>query len=432
MIHSNTQLDKLRCQYDVVIAGGGLVGISLACALAVSNEELSILLVDNFPIKGMNKDGVITGPVYHPSFDARATALSMASIEIYQRLGVLDDLLIHAETISRIHVSDRGHSGSTVLDAEQQAKTAFGYVIENQWLGSVLLDRLITLPSIELLSEATVANIVPRQKGTSVSISANYHNNDQRVEVEAALLVIADGAQSGLRESLGITSSVKQYAQQAVIANVQTQLPHNGQAFERFLADGAVAFLPLPDLPSAPRRSALVWTMPNRHHTDSIANLDDLDFIKELQSAFGFRLGEIQQLGQRQSYPLALTLADEVIRNHIVVMGNAAHSLHPVAGQGFNLSLRDIAALTELVSQANNGNEDIGKLSLLERYAKAQLKDQSITIGFSHNLIELFGRQSLPIQIGRSLGLLALDVLTPAKNRFSDQASGLNGRRPIL
>ena len=143
-------------------------------------------------------------------------------------------------------------------------------------------------------------------------------------------------------------------------------------------------------------------------------------------------MGEIQQVGQRQSYPLALTLANEVIRNHIVIMGNAAHALHPVAGQGFNLSLRDIAALTELVGQAAVNNKDIGELSLLESYAKAQLKDQNNTIGFSHYLIELFGRQALPIQVGRSLGLLALDILTPAKHRFSDQASGLSGRRSVL
>ena len=435
MIHSKDQLNKLRDQYDIVIAGGGLVGISLACALAVSHQQLSILLVDNFPMKGMSQGGVVTGPVYHPSFDARATALSMASIEIYQRLGVLDDLLSHAAAISDIHVSDRGHSGSTVLNAAQQAKTAFGYVIENQWLGAVLLNRLMSLPSIELLSEAKVADIVPRQKGTTVTVSVDDQQGHHGVDVTAALLVVADGAQSGLRESLGITASVKRYDQQAVIANVQTQLPHNGQAFERFLADGAVAFLPLPDLPSAPRRSALVWTMPNQQDTDrknNIAALNDRDFIRELQSAFGFRLGEIQQVGQRQSYPLALTLANEVIRNHIVIMGNAAHALHPVAGQGFNLSLRDIAALTELVSQAAVNNKDIGELSLLESYAKAQLKDQNSTIGFSHYLIELFGRQALPIQVGRSLGLLALDILTPAKHRFSDQASGLSGRRSVL
>tara|TARA_B100000767_G_C19732999_1_gene522640 strand:+ start:201 stop:1499 length:1299 start_codon:yes stop_codon:yes gene_type:complete len=432
MIHNKNKLDALHSQYDIVIAGGGLVGISLACALAVSNDELSILLIDNFPIKGTSKDGSVVGPIYHPSFDARATALSMSSIEIYQRLGVLEKLLVHASPISHIHVSDRGHAGSTLLSAEQQNKTAYGYVIENQWLGAVLLNRLMDLPSIELLSEASVANIVPRQKGASVSVAANHLSQNHQVKVNASLLVVADGANSGLRESLGISASIKQYDQQAVIANVQTQLPHNGHAFERFLVDGAVALLPLPDLPNAPRRSALVWTMPDQHHAQSKADLNDADFIKALQSAFGFRLGDIQHVGQRQSYPLALTLANEVIRNHIVVMGNAAHSLHPVAGQGFNLSLRDIAALTELVSEASDNNQDIGELSLLERYAKVQLKDQDITIGFSHNLIELFGRQALPIQLGRSLGLLALDILTPVKKQFSDQASGLNGRRPIL
>jgi len=161
------------------------------------------------------------------------------------------------------------------------------------------------------------------------------------------------------------------------------------------------------------------------------ALLDDDAFIAELQKAFGHRLGTIQRIGQRQSYPLALTIADEVVRNHIVLMGNAAHSLHPVAGQGFNLSLRDVAALVERIGCAVERQEDIGALALLEDYAEAQIKDQNLTIGFSHNLIELFGQQSLPVQLGRNIGLLALDLLTPAKHHFSDRAAGITGRRAL-
>lgn len=425
--------------YDIIIAGGGMVGVSLACALAQvdKHNRLSVLLVDSFPDQGLANHGPSQEAVYHPSFDARSTALSLASIETYESIGVLPALLQHASPIRQVHVSDRGHIGSTLLDASEQNKEAFGYVIENQWLGAVLLNHLATLPTVERVTAATVSNIMPRQTGVSVDVTLESNASDQQSTdhistLTASLLIVADGAQSGLRDSLGITASVKRYDQRAVIANVQTQLPHNGQAFERFVNDGAVAFLPLIDLPNSKNRSALVWTMPThiKGNADK-ALLDDDAFIAELQKAFGHRLGTIQRIGQRQSYPLALTIANEVARNHIVLMGNAAHSLHPVAGQGFNLSLRDVAALVERIGCAVERQEDIGALALLEDYAEAQIKDQNLTIGFSHNLIDLFGRQSLPVQLGRNLGLLALDLLAPAKNKFSDRAAGITGRKTL-
>ena len=443
-----------RTHYDIIIAGGGMVGVSLACALAKVDKGnvLSVLLVDSFPDKRLASHDDSQGLVYHPSFDARSTALSLASIETYESMGLLPALLQHASPIRQVHVSDRGHMGSTLLDANAQNKNAFGYVIENQWLGEVLLNHLATLPAIERITGANVGNIIPKQDGVSVDITSGADTEDQRSShglsssepsssepsssesstLTASLLIVADGAQSGLRDSLGITASVKRYDQRAVIANVQTQLPHNGQAFERFVADGAVAFLPLIDLPNSKNRSALVWTMPTHIESDKDKTLlDDEAFIAELQKAFGHRLGTIQRIGQRQSYPLALTIADEVVRNHIVLMGNSAHSLHPVAGQGFNLSLRDIAALVERIGGAIEQQEDVGSLALLENYAEAQIKDQNLTIGFSHNLIELFGQQNLPVQLGRNLGLLALDLLGPAKNRFSDRAAGITGRKSL-
>ena len=431
----------VKNHYDIVIAGGGMVGLSLACAIAHAADAagLSILLVDNFPLAAAKQ----ASPAYHPSFDARSTALSAASIDIYQTLGVLPQLLQHAQPIKQIHVSDQGHSGNALLDAQEQNKDCFGYVIENQWLGAVLLNRMNELPAIELVTGASVSEIKPTQSGATVAVTRldkqrqlSAHNED-RCELHAGLLVVADGAQSGLRTSLGISASVKHYEQTAIIANVQTQLPHNGQAFERFTAYGAVALLPLPDLADSKNRSALVWTLPGTgHNTDStqpnaeaLLALDSDEFIAQLQKAFGFRLGAIKRVGKTQSYPLALTISDEVCRNHIVLMGNAAHSLHPVAGQGFNLALRDIAALAERVVNAHSAGQDIGSLALLEDYAQAQLADQNLTIGFSHNLIELFGLQALPVQLGRSLGLLALDLFKPAKDLFANQASGLGGRK---
>ena len=431
-----------RQHYDIVIAGGGMVGVSLACALATADTDntLSILLVDNFPAMYLSGDQSQSGAIYHPSFDARSIALSSSSIDIFESLGVLPELLKHASPIRQVHVSDRGHMGSTLLDADEQNKKSFGYVIENQWLGAVLLNRLNDFPTIELLTGASVSNVTPKQAGVSVDVVGlkqdvkNQDSESKDATVDASLLVVADGAQSGLRDSLGITASITRYDQRAIVANVQTQLPHNGQAFERFVADGAVAFLPLIDLPNSKNRSTLVWTMPiaiDDADGNDKAKLDDAEFVAELQKAFGYRLGKIQRIGQRQSYPLALTLADEVVRNHIVLMGNSAHSLHPVAGQGFNLSLRDVAALVERIANAINQQQDIGSLALLQDYAEAQIKDQNLTIGFSHKLIELFSQQVLPVQLGRNLGLLALDLLQPAKKLFANRAAGITGRRSL-
>ncbi len=456
---SSTMPSLAKEHYDIVIAGGGMVGVSLACALAAADESsaLSILLVDNFPIKKPVAGESRLPPEYHPSFDSRSTALSMASIEIYQAIGVLNTLLKHAEPIKQIHVSDRGHSGSALLDAEEQDLDAFGYVIENQWLGAVLLDRLSELPAVELCTGASAINVIPKSGGVSVDIAAvakaqatqgsgdsgNADNSPSDKTFAARtintnLLVVADGAQSGLRDGLGISATVQQYDQVAVIANLQTQLPHRGLAFERFTADGAVAFLPLPDLPAIKNRSALVWTLPadslaaaDRRPSD-LVSADEQEFIARLQRVFGHRLGNITRVGQRQSYPLSLTIADEMIRSHIVLMGNSAHALHPVAGQGFNLALRDVAVIAEKILLARRHNKDIGSLDILESYADSRVKDHNLTIGFSHFLIELFGMQSLPVQVGRSLGLIALDLFKPAKAQFVRQATGLGGRRSSL
>ena len=246
-----------RTHYDIIIAGGGMVGVSLACALAKVDKGnvLSVLLVDSFPDKRLASYDDSQGPVYHPSFDARSTALSLASIETYESMGLLPALLQHASPIRQVHVSDRGHMGSTLLDANAQNKNAFGYVIENQWLGDVLLNHLATLPAIERITGANVGNIIPKQDGVSVDITSGADTEDQRSShglsssepsssepsssesstLTASLLIVADGAQSGLRDSLGITASVKRYDQRAVIANVQTQLPHNGQALSGLL-----------------------------------------------------------------------------------------------------------------------------------------------------------------------------------------------------
>ena len=232
--------------------------------------------------------------------------------------------------------------------------------------------------------------------------------------------VLADGGRSGLREQLGIGVKTRPYNQSALIANITPSEAHNGMAFERFTDDGPMALLPLPE-----NRCALVWT---RQGMDAqrLAEIDERSFLRELQDAFGYRLGALRQVGARHLYPLALVEADEQVRPHLVVLGNAAHSLHPIAGQGFNLSLRDVQALAEALLA---GPQQPGDLATLRVYHQRQRLDQALTIGFSDQVTRLFGSNQPLLAAGRNIGLLGLDLLPPAKSWFARQAMGL-GTRP--
>ena len=420
-------------EYDVVIAGGGMVGVSLSIALSISNENLSILLVDNFSLKKSVHSSEAPDPIYHPSFDARPTALSASSIDIFESLGILNDLLIHAEQIKKVHVSDKGGFGSTILDASDQKKDFFGYVIENHWLGAVLFSKLQKLKNITFLTESLVENISPKSGHVSLNISSTKTNNknDRLLNINTKLIVIADGSTSNLRESLGIENDTNNFKQQAIITNLQTELPHNGCAYERFTADGAIALLPLINIPKSQNRSALVWTIPTDDKSFDYVNSNEGEFIDLLQEKFGNCLGRIEKVGLRKSYPLRQLLAKEIVRQNIVIMGNAAHSLHPIAAQGFNLCLRDIASLSELIGNAARRNQDIGSLELLSHYAELQLKDQKRTLNFSQKLIDIFSSKNFSTKILRNFGLLLLDGFFPLKKYFSDKASGISSRRPL-
>lgn len=420
-------------EYDVVIAGGGMVGVSLSIALSVANENLSILLVDNFSLEKSVNSVESSDPIYHPSFDARPTALSASSIDIFESLGVLGELSTYAEKIKTVHVTDKGGIGSTILDAKEEQKDFFGYVIENHWLGAVLFSNLQKKKNITFLTESLVERITPKSGYISLSVSSlkTEKKNNKPLNINSKLVVVADGSNSNLRENLGIGKSISNYKQQAVITNIQTELPHNGCAFERFITDGAIALLPLIDIPNSKNRSALVWTIPVDDKSFDYINSKEDEFMNHLQDKFGDRLGKIQRIGVRKSYPLRQLLSEEIVRQNIIIMGNAAHSLHPIAAQGFNLCLRDIATLSELVRTASKGDKNIGSLELLNEYAELQIKDQKRTINFSEKLIDIFGSKKSSIKFARNFGLLLLDSFPPLKKYFSDKASGISARRPL-
>ena len=389
---------------NLAIIGGGLVGASLAMALQAGAKARGwkILLIEQFA----------PGDSYQPSYDARSSALSFGTRQIYERMGLWQAIARRAEPIRQIHVSDRGRFGVARLNAVQEGVPALGYVVENAWLGQCLWQGL----DHEVVSwrcPAEVTAMRALEDGYSLSL-------DDDTQVECDLAVLADGGRSGLREQLGIGVRQTRYDQNALIANITPAEAHLGQAFERFTDDGPMALLPLPD-----NRCALVWTRAPAD-TQRLLGLSDKAFLDELQKVFGYRLGTLQQVGARHVYPLSLVEAEEQVRSHLVVLGNAAHALHPIAGQGFNLSLRDVQALAEALLAGEDG---LGDLATLQGYQARQRHDQKLTVGFSDQVTRLFGSPDPLLAAGRNLGLLGLELLPPAKRWFARQAMGL-GTRP--
>jgi len=388
---------------DIAIIGGGLVGASLAVALQAEAKQRgwNICLIEPFT----------PGSGYQPSYDARSTALSFGSQQIYQRLGLWSQISQRAEPIKQIHVSDRGRFAAARLSAEDEGVPALGYVVENAWLGECLW---------QALDPQVVSWRSPAQVTCMQALADGYRLTlDDGSELECNLAILAEGGRSGLREQLGIAVSTTPYGQSALIANVSPQEPHHGLAFERFTEEGPMALLPLAD-----NRCALVWTRATLE-AERLSALDDTAFLAELQQAFGYRLGSLCQVGTRHLYPLALTAAKEQVRKHLVVLGNAAHSLHPIAGQGYNLSLRDTLVLAETLL-ANTA--PLGDLATLQRYLSRQQTDQQLTVGFSDQVTRLFSTGQPLMAAGRNLGLLGLDLLPPAKRWFARQAMGLGTR----
>lgn len=396
---------------NVLIAGGGMAGISLALHLArLLPVSQSITLVESYPLRGGNGD-------YHPSFDARSTALSYSSRLIYEDLGLWQALSRWAEPIRRIHVSSQGRFGSSLMDADDQGWSGLGYVVENAWLGRVLLDALLSTERIQVISPDSATRARPREGRMEIQL-------DAAGSLQADLLVIADGAQSRLRDQLGIGADSRGYGQQALVANVAFARPHAGVAYERFTRNGPMALLPLPATAEARHRAALVWTLPEeRAHTLAAAAPEV--FLGALQRVFGYRLGRAVHVGERFTYPLSLVEARESARRHVVVVGNAAHSLHPVAGQGFNLALRDVAALSSVLAAAVADGASPGDPAVLARYTRQQQVDQQRTIAASDILPGLFMQADPVFGVARDMALSGLDMARGAKSLFVRHAAGV-------
>lgn len=408
-----------QLQFDLVIIGGGMVGASLACSLlpAVRQHGLKVAIVESHALRAANGE-----LQYQPSYDSRSTALSYGSRNIFKQLGLWDQLSSHVTPIERIHVSDQGRFGSTRLNAAEYDIEALGYVVENAWLGQVLLEHIEQSEAISYFCPASVTEL--KLKDSRARIVIEEAGGEKLIEAELA--VIADGGRSDVCRQLHIDMERHDYHQHAIIANVTAQKPHQNVAYERFTAQGPVALLPLfEDQVQTQNRLALVYTV-DEADVETLMALDDASFLDQLQQRFGYRLGRFERIGQRANYPLALQWAKQQVRPGLVVMGNAAHTLHPVAGQGFNLALRGVAELTGVLHQGKAEGEALGSIDLLQSYLEQRLADQKKTIQFSDQTMRLFSNDDLLLRNLRDIGLVALDLLAPARKLFAQQAMGFN------
>ena len=402
-------------QYDIAIVGGGLVGATLASAL--SRLPYSVIVLEAFAL----------GDASQPSFDDRSVALSYGSRLLMQNMGLWACLKDHAQPISEIQISEQKRLGLTRMQAQEEGVDALGYVIENRIIGEQLGKHIEDADALQWLAPATVTEVETHNE----SVELTYESGGEVGKLQTRLLIAADGAQSFARDALGIQVDQQDYGLSAIIANVQTQLPHKGIAYERFTKTGPLAFLPLSPH-QYKSRSSVVLTV-KHDEVDELMAMEEGAFLKELQERFGQRLGRLQKAGKRAAYPVALTEAQRCTAQRSVVIGNAAQSLNPVAGQGFNLALRDVADLLELLKrQASSGIEtDPGAVDLLETYTSNRKQDRKSTIFFTDALVKVFSNSITPLAHARAGGLLAADLLEPLRQQLVRQGMGLKAKRRI-
>lgn len=427
--------------YDVVISGAGPVGAALAIALATLPQNLSTQGVPAAPLRiaVLEAQALVPGAasaqeLYQPAFDNRCIALAEGSCRFLRQLGVWGEIATQAEAIRQVHVSEQGRFGVTRFSAEQEGVAALGHEVEMAWVQAVLSHRLRQLSSGSLSSgqssSAQPASLY-LQGDTRITgvqtlpdrINLSLQQDGVAQTLSTRLLVVAEGARSATRTLLGIGAQRQEYGQTALAVNVEPGFTHGNIAYERFLRDGSVLAL----LPLTQNRYGMVWTLPAAQ-AQAMFERDESELLKAIEQAMAHRRGRFLRAGRRQLWPLAVETVPTQIMPRAVLLGNTAHTLHPVAAQGFNLCLRDVAVLAEKIVAQHQQQADIGALSLLEAYERERVPDQQRTLMLSDALVRVFGVQSTALSHARSLGLLALDMAGPLKHLFARHAMGLAQR----
>lgn len=400
----------------IAIAGGGLVGATLALALGRAGASVFLLEARAAQAQG------------NAAFEARPIALSQSSRRILQSLGVWDGLAQAVTPITRIHVSDRGHFGVARLCAEDHGVDALGYVLSAEALARALQAALQSLDAVSVLRPAVVTEAVPAgDLALRLSIEGGAAAQQAGpARVHTKLMVLCDGGRSPLRVELGIPAREQDYGQWAVTARVEARSHHGGVAFERFTNHGPLALLPMHG-----HHCGLVWSM-DAERSERLLALDDGDFLAVLTERFGTRLGGFLSVGPRSAFPVRMITASQIVGERLAIIGNAANHLHPVAGQGLNLGVRDASALAEMVTACVRAGGDPGDPALLSAYARWRRDDQRRVGRATDALVRLFSNRFAPLVVARGLGLLAFDLLPPVKRHFARHAMGLTGRQSRL
>ena len=399
-------------QQEVIIVGGGMVGLSLALMLA--KDKIGVKLLE--AIKYPNYDDANLEP-YHSSFDARNSALSRRTVQIYQELGLWDALQEHATPILEVNITEQGSFGKARLKAEQEKVESFGQVIENAWLGRVLLTEVKKQQFIELIDGVQVTSLT--QDADHAYIEAK--RAEEQLKLQSKIVIAADGRDSFCRKALGIGASVHDYDQVAIVTTVQTSKPHAHVGFERFSPLGPLALLPLP----GEYRRSVVWPVPKGTEGEWMGDENDQHFLDALQETYGDRAGKFQKTGKRFSFPLSQVLAEKQAVGRVVLMGNAAHTIHPVAGQGFNLCMRDAYVLRRYLKEQVEKNADLGDAAMLLDYEKSRLTDQQRVIKFCDSVVRGFSNQNPFLKLIRNTGLVAFETIPGIKPLVANYAMGL-------
>ena len=400
----------MQQDYDIVIIGGGMVGASLAVALADTSYRIAVV------------EPVQANAELQPSYDDRGIALSLSSKRVFEGLGLWPRLAGEANPIKHIHVSDRGHFGKVRMDAQQLGLDALGYVVVARELGSVLLQRLQSQANVDFLCPARLEHFSQNVDGVSLQLQSG---SDQR-PLDCRLMVAADGTESRVRRDLAVETREHDYRQSLVVSKVSTERPHENTAYERFTEDGPLALLPL-----GTNQFVLVFSVP-ANSAESYMAMPEEDFLAEVGKRMGRRLGRFYRLGKRRLYPVKSVLAQQQLAGRVILLGNSAHTIHPNGAQGFNLCLRDVASLAEKLQQGEKHEMDPGSAVLLADYLQERKADQARVSEHSHNISRWFYNRSLALSLLRNLALTVLDLTPAVRREIMLRGTGLSGRQPAL